>query len=217
MLSSDLKMQIMESIRRRPSPARGEAAVRSTLLLLAAAAGPLVAIGFIAANDHDPRPWSLVATTVFGAALATVVAAWIALGRGGHVLGRARVSLLATAIAAPVAFAGWKLAWSVMYPAMTEAWSERPGARCFALTLLFAATPFAALAFARRGTDPTHPGSLGAALGAASAMYASVLVDFWCPVGYVGHVLLGHVLPIALAGAFGFAIGRHVLGIRDGR
>ena len=216
MLNSDLKMQIMESIQRRAAPARGEAAVRATLLLSAAAAGPLVAIGFIAANDQDLRLWSLVATTVCGAALATVVTAWIALGRGGRVLGRARVSLLATAIAAPVAFAAWKLAWSSMYPAMTEAWSDRPGARCFALTLLFAAMPFAALAVARRGTDPTHPGSLGAALGAATALYASVLVDFWCPVGYVGHVLLGHVLPIALAGVFGFAIGRHVLGMRDG-
>jgi hypothetical protein len=217
MMNSDLKMQIMESIRKRPAPARGEGALRSTLLLALAAAVPLVAIGIIVAHDQDPRPRSLAATTVCGAIAAAVVAAWIALGRGGRVLGRPRVALLAMAVAAPVVFAVWKLAWSAMYPAMTEAWVERPGARCFALTLIFAAMPFAALAFVRRRSDPTHPGSLGAALGVATAMYASVLVDFWCPVGYVGHVLLGHVLPIALAAALGFAVGRRVFAMGGDR
>src|SRR5579859_2603726 len=215
MLNSDLKMQIMESIRKTPAPARGEGRARSMLLVASGAAVPLVAIGIIWANDHDPRPWTLVATTVLGAIFATVVAAWIAIGRGGRVLGRARVSLLATAVAAPIAFTIWKLAWSSLYPAMADAWAERPGARCFALTLIFAAIPFASLALARRGTDPTHPGSLGAALGVATALYASVLVDFWCPVGYVGHVLFGHLLPIALFAAFGFAFGRRVFAIGD--
>jgi hypothetical protein len=215
MMNGDLKTQVMESIRKRPSLARGEAKVRSMLLLASSAAVPVVAIAIIVANDHDPRPGSLVLSTVLGAALATIVAAWIALGRGGRVLGRARVHLLATVIAAPLVFAAWKLGFSAMYPAMTDAWVERPGVRCFALTLLFAAMPFAALALARRGTDPTHPGSLGAALGVATALYASVLVDFWCPVGYIGHVLLGHVLPIALAGVFGLAIGRRVLAVGD--
>jgi hypothetical protein len=217
MLDSDLKTQIMESLRARPSPVRGAAATRAALLLASAASVPLVAIGFIVANDHDPRPRSLVAVTVLGAVAATVVAAWVALGRGGRVLGRARVYLLATAVAAPIAFAAWKLGFSAMYPAMTDAWAERPGARCFLLTMIFAAMPFAALAFARRGSDPTHPGSLGAALGVVTALYASVLVDFWCPVGYVGHVLFGHVLPIALAAALGFAIGRRVFAIGDAR
>jgi hypothetical protein len=48
-------------------------------------------------------------------------------------------------------------------------------------------------------------------------MYASVLVDFWCPVGYIGHVLLGHVLPIALAAALGFAVGRRVFAMGGDR
>jgi len=66
MMNSDLKMQVMESIRTRPSLARGEAKVRSMLLLASSAAVPLVAIGIIVANDHDPRPGSLVASTVLG-------------------------------------------------------------------------------------------------------------------------------------------------------
>ena len=71
-----------------------------------------------------------------------------------------------------------------------------------------AGVPFSAKTVDREGKE--------AALGAATALYASVLVDFWCPVGYVGHVLLGHVLPIALAGVLGFAIGRRVFAVDDG-
>jgi hypothetical protein len=39
------------------------------------------------------------------------------------------------------------------------------------------------------------------------------LVDLWCPVGYVPHLLLGHVLPIAILSLAGALIGGRVLGI----
>ena len=34
-----------------------------------------------------------------------------------------------------------------------------------------------------------------------------MLVDLWCPVAYVGHLLLGHVLPIAVFATIGAAAG----------
>jgi hypothetical protein len=39
---------------------------------------------------------------------------------------------------------------------------------------------------------------LGAAIGAAAGAWSWTLTDLWCPVAYVPHLLLGHVLPVAL-------------------
>ena len=47
----------------------------------------------------------------------------------------------------------------------------------------------------------------GAGLGSA------LLVDLWCPVSYVPHLLLGHVLPIVILSVAGGLIGGRVLGI----
>jgi hypothetical protein len=40
---------------------------------------------------------------------------------------------------------------------------------------------------------------------------SSVLIDLWCPVSYLPHLLVGHVLPIAVLAAAGAAIGRRLL------
>jgi hypothetical protein len=216
MLDSDLKARIMESVRRRPSPPRQEVTLRSTALLVSAAMAPFLTVMLLGLKDGvEARPSSLVVSTVGGAIVATLLAAWVAIGRGGRVLGRPRVSLVSVTIAAPVLFVGWKLLWSTMYSGMTDVWSDRPGVRCLALTLLFAAWPLLAMTIVRRASDPTHPGSLGAALGVAAAMYAGVLVELWCPVGYVWHVLLGHALPIALMGITGYLIGQHYLDVQE--
>ena len=86
--------------------------------------------------------------------------------------------------------------------------SERIGLRCLRLSLAVAAAPFAALLAVRRGTDPLQPAVTGAVLGMASGAFAWVLVDLWCPVAYMPHLLLGHVLPIALLAIAGALAAR---------
>src|SRR5262249_45365607 len=142
MLPTELKLRIMNEVRQMPSPSRREVATRSAVLLSSAAAMPLVALFCLGLQFHD-RPAALVVRTVGGALLATSAAAWVSMGRGGRALGRARVWLFTTMFAAPAAFVVWKLAASATYPGMTEPWSDRPGIRCFGLTLLFAAWPLA--------------------------------------------------------------------------
>jgi hypothetical protein len=63
----------------------------------------------------------------------------------------------------------------------------------------------------RRGSDPVHPGVAGAALGITAAVAAGTLVDLWCPVAYLPHVLLGHILPLVVAAAFGAWAGQRLL------
>jgi hypothetical protein len=38
-----------------------------------------------------------------------------------------------------------------------------------------------------------------------------VLVDLWCPVSYLPHLLLGHLLPIAVLAAVGALVGGRLL------
>ena len=161
-----------------------------------------------------PRPLALVAATALGAFAVAALAVYSALGQGRGMLGRARGWLIGVALAAPVAFLAWKLSWSGSFDHMTDAWAARPGYRCFLLTTLFALLPFAVLLFVRRGSDPTHPRSLGLALGVAAGMSAGALVDLWCPVGHLHHLLLGHILPMALLGLLGAWLGQRLLGVR---
>jgi hypothetical protein len=213
-LETQLKARVAAAVQRAPAPPRRE--VRRTVVttLLTAVAVPLVAFFLVGAVRPGPRPWSLVLLTSVGTLGLAVAAVLTAYGRGGQMLGPARVRLLAMTVAAPVTFVAWKLAWSLRYDHMTDEWATRPGYRCLALTFLFALWPFLALARIRRGSDPTHPRTLGAALGVATGTSAAFLVDLWCPVGNLSHVLLGHVLPIVALGLIGIWVGHRVLSLR---
>lgn len=212
--SQDLKARIMEAARKQPAPTRREVAGRVTLTLVTAIVVPILAFLALGAIRPGPRPWSLIILTASGTFGIALAAAWTAFGRGGQMVGRARARLLAMTVAAPLTFVVWKLVWSGRYDHMTDAWPDRPGLRCFAFTILLAAWPFLALASIRRGSDPTHPRVLGAALGVATGTGAAVLVDLWCPVAHPGHLFLGHVLPIAILGVLGVWVGDRILSLR---
>jgi hypothetical protein len=180
-----------------------------------AVAVPILAFLALGAVRPGPRPWSLIIATASGAFGIALAAVWTAFGRGGQMVGRARARLLAMTVAAPATFVIWKLLWSGQYDHMTDAWPDRPGLRCLGFTILLAAWPFLALASIRRGSDPTHPRALGAALGVATGTCAAVLVDLWCPIAHPGHLFLGHVLPIAILGILGVWVGARFLSTRS--
>jgi hypothetical protein len=62
-----------------------------------------------------------------------------------------------------------------------------------------------------RHVDPMTPRATGAAFGAGAGLGSALLVDLWCPVSYVPHLLLGHVLPIAVLAAVGASVGGRIL------
>ena len=84
---------------------------------------------------------------------------------------------------------------------MTVPWPGRPGFRCLGLSLAMAAPLLVAFVVIRRRSDPVHPGIAGAALGITAGVAAGTLVDLWCPIAYLPHVLLGHILPLVARGA----------------
>jgi hypothetical protein len=216
-LSPEIRARILASTRTAPAPTRPQ--VRRQERVLVAAGVALAVVVFLAAGGvrQGPRPWSLVLATSSGTFVIAAVAMWAGMLRGGSMLGRQRALLLAVGIGAPLALLGWRSGISSLFDGMTLEWPTRPGLRCLMLTLAVGVLPLALALLGRRRSDPVNPAGSGAALGVAVGLGAACLVDLWCPVAHVSHVLLGHVLPVALLAAAGAAVGAAWLSIGRGR
>ena len=210
----ELRSRILEAVRERPAPTRRQAAGARAALVAVALAAPLTGLVLAGGPLVGPRPGSLLLATSGGGVALACAAIWIAVGRSAQMLDRARAWFVCTALTVPPLWFVWKVVWSAQFEGMISPWAGRPGLRCFGLTLALALGPLVFLAAARRESDPTHPVSRGAALGAAAGMYAAAMVDLWCPVGDLRHVLLGHALPVALLGLLGLWVGHRLLAIR---
>jgi hypothetical protein len=213
----DLKQRILDEAKRHPAPTRSALTVGSALAILA---GTLFCVAlFLAVGGHRPstRPPALVAITAGGALLIAAVALWIAVRRGRSMLGRPLQWLVALACLTPLALLAWKIGWSALYPGMSGPWPGRIGLRCLGLSLSMGLGPLAALVWARRRSDPTHPAATGLAIGVAVGAGIWMLVDLWCPVAYPPHLLLGHVLPLVLLALGGAWLGHQIISIRAGR
>jgi hypothetical protein len=217
MLTPDLKHRILAAAASEASPTRRQRVVGSAIRAFSALAVPLLLFTLVGGVRLEARPLGLVAMTALGTSTIAAWALFEAFGRGTSMLGRTRGRLLATAAVVPVAFLIWKVAASSGVPHMMDPWPARPGLRCFAVTTLFAAWPLVALGWERWGSDPVHPRALGLALGVGAGAAAAVLVDLWCPVGHVPHLLTGHVAPMLLLAGLGALVGARVLGVRAGR
>lgn len=198
----------------QPAATRDQIWRRNAWLLLSAGMVPLLVFGAFGGVRAAPRPPALVLQTSLGAGAIALGCAVVAFSRGRSTLGRARMGLVSVAAAAPLALLGWKIATSASFERMMVSWPTRVGLRCLLLSCLVAAWPLAVMAIIRRGSDPVQPGLTGAALGAAIGAASWVLVDLNCPVAYVPHLLLGHVLPLLLAMLAGAGLGQRFIALR---
>lgn len=123
-------------------------------------------------------------------------------------LGRTRRLLVPISIGSPLLIVAWKIFWSAQYEGASSAWAARPGLRCLLLSLSLAVCPLIAFVIARRSSDPRRPALTGFSAGVAMGCIAALLTDLWCPVAHLPHLLLGHLLPIALLGVIGAWLGR---------
>jgi hypothetical protein len=171
--------------------------------------------GDVAPHQRLERPVELVVATAGGALGIAATAVWLALRRGRSMLGRSRARLLRSAALIPISLLAWKVGCSLALGAAMVAWPERPGERCLTLTLVVAAGPLLSFLAIRRSA-PVQPALNGALMGVAAGACAWVAADLWCPVAYVPHVLLGHVLPLALLAGAGALLGPALLAPRSG-
>ena len=208
---ASLRAKVLEHATKNPSPTRDALRKRTAFWLALGLSLPVALLALVGGVQRGPRPPLLLAATATGALGLSLIALGTAFGYGGRSLGRPRLQLLSSALLLPLLLVLWKLGCSSAFPGMTQAWPTHPGLRCFGLSLLLGLAPLIAFLAARRKSDPVHPVTLGAALGAAGGLWGASFVDLWCPAGYPLHVILGHALPSLLLATLGGWVGARVL------
>lgn len=214
---AELRSQVLERARQAPAPTRARRSAQTFVVGLVALLVPLLVFFRFGGIRSAPRPSELVLATALGSALLALAVALIALGRGRSMLGRSRPWLAAVALLTPALLFAWRVLASSRYQDMMVEWSARPGFRCLYLSGVLSIVPLAALLWLRRGSDPVHPYLSAAALGASVGAGGWVLVDLWCPVGFVPHVLLGHVLPLVFVIGVSALVGGRILALGRAR
>ncbi len=228
-MSAELRARVLAAVAAEASPTRAAVTRRNILISLVAAASAIGAFvifavltsegqllrlgGEVARSQRVERSVWLVVTTAGGALGVAAAAVWLALGRGRSMLGRSRRWLLYGGVLIPISLLAWKVSCSVAFGDAMVAWPERSGLRCLALSLLVAMGPLVSF-LAMRRSAPVQPALNGAAMGLAAGACAWVAVDLWCPVAYVPHVVLGHVLPLGVLAGAGALLGQAFLSLR---
>ena len=210
-----LKLRVLQAVRQRPMPRRPDRLL-ATVGLAVLAAGIMFAVvqwaprlfGDVGGLAHTAgRPAASGLGIVVGVAVLALASTWYLSPLRRSMLSSARGLLLSVAIGVPLLVGAWLMLWHATYvdPFTRSGW------RCFVLTLLTAPWPFVVLAYASRRFEPRYSGTLGAALGAVAGAWAAVMVELWCPLAELEHVLVGHVLPLLALALAGAAVGRRLL------
>lgn len=209
--SSDLRARLRASVAKHPAPTRSEGRRRSVLLHAAAIVAMLAVFEGAGGLSHSAgRP---IALTLGIAGVVSLIAAATTVftqPRSGSMLARPARTYLALGVLAPALVFVGMIAWNGLY----QEPFQRIGFRCMALTVSMGGFLAAATFYLRRGRGLQHVGAQGAAIGVMAGVWATVLVDLWCPLTNAPHVLVGHVIPVAFLGLVGALVGRRVLPLR---
>jgi hypothetical protein len=204
-----LKARILAAAAAAPSPTRREGKC-ATRLVLAASIAAGVAFFELAGGIAHPgdRPLFLTLRLADGWALACAALTWLVARLGTpHV--RAPDVLRAASMAAPAALVLWASRFHGDYadPPTVSLWT------CAATSLACAAVPLAGFLWARGGSEPRHPATMGAAIGTASGAWAGMLGLLRCPDTEPLHVLLAHAMPLVVTTLVGALAGARFLGM----
>jgi hypothetical protein len=144
--------------------------------------------------------------TSAGWAIVALLATWVGVGPGRSELPSPRSRLWKVPILSLLGLFAWSLCWCLAFPEsshVTGRWAlfARDGA------LILAALPAVAVALWRARVDLLDPAATGAALATAMGGWSGCAVSLSCPSGQLGHVLLGHFVPLVVLVLGGYAVG----------
>jgi hypothetical protein len=133
------------------------------------------------------------AATLLLASMATLAAVWRK--RGGF--GLPHAALAASAVLVTPVYAIFSVVFVQHVP--SEAVLVSPwGARCLAIAALVGFIVLVAFGWALRRAAPEATATRAAAIGACAGAWVGVAVFLFCPSADQQHLLLGHVLPVAV-------------------
>ncbi len=211
--SAALRERILSKARATPAPNASEVAKKRAALAGAALVPALVILGVLGVGPKG-RPLALALFVSIGWGAIAVTCSLFAFS-GRSPLGRSRPALAVLAALAPTLALSISAVGMALYP---DTWSgvlaPQHHAMCMMFGLAMGAAPLAAMMFHLRGLDPVSPRARGAALGATAGAWAGAGAMLLCPHHTLAHVLLGHVLPVALFALLGALIGGPVLALR---
>ncbi|HEX4405224.1 MAG TPA: NrsF family protein [Polyangia bacterium] len=213
-MNAELRARVLSAAAQIPAPTRTQVALTRLWLLGGAIAGAL-AIFFVQGGVRPTgRPLVLVALTTLGTSVVVAAGMYFLFTRSPRSMSRRPFALaVAVTLLSALAFVAWRHEVSAVY-GLVVPWPDRVGFRCLRVGILTGALPlFAALVIWRR-TDPVTPAATGAAFGAGAGLGSAVLTDLWCPVSYLPHLMLGHVLPIVVLSCVGALFGYVALRVR---
>jgi hypothetical protein len=157
-------------------------------------------------------PWATLTTFALLAALA-VTSTLFALWQGRDGFGIGSISLMSiVALIVPV-----YAALTLLRPlhsgaaddvALTGVAISPWGLRCLLVAMAVSVPTMAIFGAAMRRAAAVSSGLRSAALGAAAGAWGGLAVFVFCPSGNLQHLLVGHVLPIALFTVLGVTVAR---------
>jgi hypothetical protein len=202
----ELSARIRAAVAAAPPPPRTTFAMRVGM-------GLLVAVGCVAATTlasrrdfRDVPTRGLLVTSGALLVLAFAVTA-LSIARGRRGLGASSVALLLAAVLATPVY-GLVTAVVPLSPlkAVAEAslaYGLRTGAMCAAFGCALGAIVLSGFTWALRRAVPVSPVARGAALGAGAGAIVGLALHLFCPHFDRPHIVLGHVLPVAMFAVLG--------------
>lgn len=211
----ELRARVLAATAAEPAPSRAGAAWRNVAVVAMGFLPALALSLYVGGPSLGDRPVGYTVTLGVAWVAVAFVATRSSVSRGGSMLGRSSAWRLATAGLTPFALLATALLAMAVWPQVAAddaGWPDH--LVCVVATLLCGLGPLASFAAIGRRSDPVFPRLAGAAIGAASGAWGAVFIELHCAHASVGHVVLGHLLPVGLATLVGVMVGDRVLAIR---
>ncbi|MFO0662469.1 MAG: hypothetical protein U0174_00875 [Polyangiaceae bacterium] len=215
-LSPAIRERLLAQVKSEPSTTRRAHVMRSAGALaagLGTSFGIFAALGGLRAGER---------TAAYLTAL--LVCAVLLVGVLGTLALHRRTTAASPTHHFVMAAVGLPVGWALVTAATLVVWplggggdhAPRHDLVCAGLSVAMGSAPLAASLYARRFTVFVASRWVGAAMGATWMTFGATLMTFACTCAASAHMLLGHVLPAALAGAvLGGFFGKRVLGFRS--